>query len=319
MAAPPAVAPTVAAPAAAYAAPAAPAPATAAAVSRWWSNRLGLKIALGGGVALLLVVAYFVSGPLFAGMESKSQTQALQQTGTDLTKIDAFLSDTQVRDSKKTDAASFKVAIDAYQAKLTDTAATLASDQDRLDGINRDIDFYALFTPFQSSQVHSNDGTIRHAKAALNAVAKAVGIFRTQEAFYSSMVGAEANADSADKAAKAKDLTSATVYYQKAVSDLGQCTLLVKDADVPPQFAPLVVLLSKVMTDVAGLADTVNANDGLGALKYLQQLIADDAVLTFDQTAYLNWYSAKIDPIQKEFRRNAVAVPRYVVTDTKLV
>ncbi|GEM_PF-6477950 len=150
-------------------------------------------------------------------------------------------------------------------------------------------------------------------------MAKAVGIFRTQEAFYSSMVGAEANADSADKAAKAKDLTSATVYYQKAVSDLGQCTLLVKDADVPPQFAPLVELLSKVMTDVAGLADTVNANDSLGALKYLQQLVADDAVLTFDQTGYLNWYSVKIDPIQKEFRRNAVAVPRYVVTNTKLV
>jgi hypothetical protein len=274
---------------------------------------------LGAGVALILVIAYFVSGPLIAGMESKSQTQALQQTGTDMTKIDAFLSDTGVRDSKKTDAASFKVAIDAYASKLTDTDATLAADQDRLDGINRDIDFYSLFTPFQSSQVHSNDGTIRHAKAALNAVTKAVAIFRTQVAFSDALVGAEANADSADKAAKNQDLTSTTDYYQKAVTELSQCQLLVKDADVAPQFAPLVEAYSKVMKDVAGLADTVRANDGGGALAYLRQLVADDTVIYFDQTAYLNWYSEKIDPIQKEFWRNAVAVPRYVVTTTKLV
>jgi hypothetical protein len=59
-------------------------------------------------------------------MEPKSQTQALQQTGTDMTKIDAFLSDTGVRDSKKTNAASFKVALGAYASKLTDTDVALA-------------------------------------------------------------------------------------------------------------------------------------------------------------------------------------------------
>jgi hypothetical protein len=274
---------------------------------------------VGGGVVLVLLIAYFVSGPVIANNQTTSQTQALQQTGTDMTKIDAFLSNTDVRDSKKTDAASFKIAIDAYQAKLTDTAATLAADQDRLDGVNRDIDFYSLFTPLQSAKVHQNDATIRHAKAALNAAAKAVGIFRTQEAFASAFVGAEANSDSAGKAARARDLTSATFYYQKAVADLGQCKLLVKDADVPPQFSPVVDLLSKLMTDVAGLTDTVNARDAAGAIRYLQQLIADDSALTFDQEAYLNWYSAKIDPLQKAFRANAVAVPRYVVTTTKLV
>jgi hypothetical protein len=131
--------------------------------------------------------------------------------------------------------------------------------------------------------VHSNDGAIRHAKAALNAVTKAVAIFRTQVAFSDALVGTEANADSADKAAKNQDLTSTTDYYQKAVTELSQCQLLVKDADVAPQFAPLVEAYSKVMKDVAGLADTVRANDGGGALAYLRQLIADDTVIYFDQ------------------------------------
>jgi hypothetical protein len=276
---------------------------------------------LGGGaaLALFLIAGYLVAGPLIANAEAKSQTAALQATGTDLTKLDAFLSGTGVRDAKKIDAAAFKAAIDADAVKLTDADSTLATDQDRLDGINRDIDFYSIFTPFQSSQVHANDGTIKHAKKALNAVAKAVAIWRTELAFYSAFVGAEASADSADKAAKNKDLTSTSDYYQKAVNQLTQCQLLLKDADVPPQFAPLVEVYVKIMKDVQRLSDTIRAHDLDGTIAYLEALIADDSVITFDQTAFLDWYSAKFNPILKDYRANAVAVPRFVVTTTKLV
>lgn len=288
-------------------------------ISRLTSNGLRLKVAIGAGAILLVVIGWLVSGPLLAGMESSNQTTALQQTGTDMTKLDAFLVDTQVRDSKKTDSASLKVAIDAYQVKLTEADSTLAADQDRLDSLNRDIDFYSIFTPFQSSKVHANDGTIRHAKAALNAVAKAVSIWRTELAFYSALAGAEANADSADRAARNKDLTSTSDYYQKANALLIQCQLLVKDADVPPQFVPLIDAYSKVMKDVAGLADSLRAQDLPGVITYLQQLIADDTVIEFDQSAYLAWYSEKFNPLLKDYRANAVAVPRFVVTTTKLV
>jgi hypothetical protein len=283
------------------------------------SSRARLWLALGGGGVLFLLIAYLVSGPLIAGAQAKSQTQALQQTGTDMTKIDAFLSDTQVRDAKKTDAAAFKVAVDAYQAKLTDTDATLAADQDRLDAINRDIDFFGLFTPLESGTVHSNDGTIRHAKMALDAVAKGVAITRTELAFSSAFASAESNSESAAKSAKLNDLTSASISLQKAVADLDHCKLLDKDADVPPQYQPLVEAWSKVMTDVAGFADTARANDLNGVIAYLDRLVADSTVIYFDQSAFLAWYSAKFDPLEKAFRANAVAVPRYVVTTTKLV
>ena len=296
-----------------------PAPATAPAVSRSFSNRTRLWLAVGGGVVLLLLVAYFVSGPIISGNQAKSQTQGLQQTGTDLTKIDAFLSNTDIRDTNKTDHVAFKTAIDAYGVKLTDAAGTLAADQDRLDQINRDIDFYSIFTPLQSSQVHANDATIRHAKRALDDFAKFVGIVKTEEAFYSAIVSAEVNAAAADKAARARDITTAAISDQKAVADLDHCKLLVHDADVAPQFAPLVELLSKIMRDVTGIDETVNAQDFPGFLQYLRDLIRDDQALTFDQAAYLAWYSEKFNPILKDFQANAVAVPRYVVTTTKLV
>src|SRR5258708_28601830 len=109
-------------------------------------------------------------------MESSNQTEALNATGRDMTKIDAFINETIVRDAKKTDAVAFKAAVDAYGAKLADTDATLAADQDRLDHINRGIDFYAIFTPFQAARVPANYPTIAHAKAALDTAAEIASI-----------------------------------------------------------------------------------------------------------------------------------------------
>jgi hypothetical protein len=280
-------------------------------------NRLRLGIA--GGVVLLLVIVYFASGPFISDMEAKSQTRALHTTGTDLTKIDAFFSNTTIRDANKTDAHSLKLALDVYATKLTDTDSTLAADQDRLDQINRDIDFYSIVTPFQSGKVHTNDSVIRRAKLALNAVAKATAIFRTQVAFEEAWAAADAGYDSAVKAAKNEDITSASDFLQTAVTLLNQCQLLMKDADVPPQFRPAVDAETKVMKDVAGFVDTARANDLPGAVAYLRQLLADSTVVYFDQTAYLNWYSEKFNPILKDYRSNASAVPGFAVTTTKLV
>ncbi len=283
------------------------------------ASRRALWLVLGGGGALLLLVAYLLSGPLISGMEAGNQTDALNATGHDMTKIDAFLSETIVRDSKKTDAVAFKAAVDAYGAKLTDTDATLAADQDRLDRINRDIDFYAIFTPFESGKVHANDATLHHAKVALDAVAKTVAIGRTEIAFDSAFIAAEVDSDAADKAITHKDITTASIDYQKAVNDLDQCRVLSADSDIAPQFQPVVVALGKLMTDVAGLSETIRANDPLGALAYLNRLEQDSTVLTFDQQAYLTWYSQKFDPLERTFRSNAVAVPRFTVTTTTLV
>jgi len=146
-----------------------------------------------------------------------------------------------------------------------------------------------------------------------------VGIVKTQEAFYSAIVSAEVNTDAADKAVRNHDLTTATISDQKAVADLGQCKVLVKDADVPPQFAPLVELYSNVMRDVTGFNESANAQDAPGALQYLRDLIKDDQAVYFDQAAFLAWYSQKFNPLLTDFRANAVAVPRYVVTTTQLV
>ncbi|HXA41383.1 MAG TPA: hypothetical protein VNV65_00565 [Candidatus Solibacter sp.] len=267
----------------------------------------------------MLLVAYLLSGPLISGWEAGNQTDALNATGRDMTKIDAFLSETIVRDSKKTDAVAFKAAVDVYAAKLTDTDATLAADQDRLDRLNRDIDFYGIFTPFESGKAHANDATIRHAKLALDAVAKAVAIDRTELSFYSAFIAAEVDSEAADKAVTAKDLTAASLNYQKAVNDLDQCKVLSSDSDIAPQFLPVIVALGKLMTDVAGMADTARANDPVGYLGYVQRLIQDSTVITFDQQAYLTWYSQKFDPLERAFRANAVAVPRYTVTTTTLV
>ena len=281
-------------------------------------GRRTLAFAIGAG-AVVLLVAYLISGALISGMETHNQTEALNATGRDMTKIDAFISETIVRDAKKTDAVAFKAAVDAYGVKLTDTDATLAADQDRLDHINRDIDFYSIFTPFQAAGVHANDGTIRHAKAALDSVAKIVSIGRTEIAFDSAFIAAEVDSEAADKAVTAKDLTSASINYQKAVNDLDQCKVLSSDSDIAPQFVPVVVALGKLMTDVAGMADTARANDPVGYLGYLQRLVKDSTVITFDQQAFLTWYSQKFDPLERAFRGNAVAVPRYTVTTTTLV
>jgi hypothetical protein len=302
-----------------YATPTAPPPAPAASPPRLPPDRRRLWLAVGVGGVLLLLVAYLVSGPLIAGAQAKSQTRSLQHTGSDLTKIDAFLSNTDVRDSNKLDSAGFKAAVDAYNGKLTNAAATLVGDQDRLDQVNRDIDFYSIFTPLQNSTMHSNDATIRHAKRALDDFAKTVGILRTETSFYSAIATAEVDTEAADKAVRNHDLTTASVNDQKAVADLAQCKLLDRDADVPPQFAPLVELYSKIMTDVTGFTESANAQDLVGALQYLQALIRDDQAVHFDQAGYLAWYSQKFNPILTDFRANAGSVPRYVVTSTKLV
>jgi hypothetical protein len=299
-------------------APVAPAP-TPPAPSLEQASRLRLWLVRGGAGALAVLVAYLLAGPLISGMEAGNQTAALNATGRDMTKIDAFLNETIVRDSKKTDAVAFKAAVDAFGAKLTDTDATLAADQDRLDRINRDIDFYSIFTPFQSGKVHANDATIRHAKLALEAVAKTVAIGRTEIAFDSAFIAAEVDSEAADKAVTQRDITTASIDYQKAVTDLDQCKVLSADSDVAPQFQPVVVALGKLMTDVAGLSDTIRANDPLGALAYLNRLDQDSTVITFDQQAYLIWYSQKFDPLERTFRSNAVAVPRFSVTTTTLV
>src|SRR5258708_1605828 len=146
-----------------------------------------------------------------------------------------------------------------------------------------------------------------------------VSIGRTEIAFDSAFIAAEVDSQAADKAATAKDLTAASIDYQKAVNDLDQCKVLSADSDIAPQFLPVVVAYGKLMTDVAGLADTERANDLLGAIGYLHRLIQHSTVITFDQQAYLTWYSQKFDPLERAFRHNAVAVPRYTVTTTTLV
>ena len=88
-----------------------------------------LKLIAASGGATLLAVAYLLAGLLAAPAESRAQVDALQQTGHDLTKIDAFLSNVSVRDSSKTDNVAFKVANDGYAVKLTETSAILIADQ----------------------------------------------------------------------------------------------------------------------------------------------------------------------------------------------
>jgi hypothetical protein len=283
------------------------------------SSRRRLWLALGGGGVLFLLIAYLVSGPFIAGAQANSQTQALQQTGADLTKIDAFLTNTDVRDVNKLDATALKAVIDSYSTKLTDEAGTLAGDQDRLDQLNRDIDFYSIFAPLEHSTMHSNDATIRHAKRALDDFAKTVGVLRTQMAFLSTWVSADIDIEAADKGVRNHDATTATINDQKAVAELAQCKVFIKDADIPPQFAPVLEMKSKVITDIAGFNESSKALDALGELQYLEALIRDDQAVYFDQAAYLAWYSDKFNPLLKDFRANAVAVPRYVVTTTKLI
>jgi hypothetical protein len=278
-----------------------------------------LKLALAGGGLTLLVAVYLVSGVLVATAESKSQLDAVQQTGHDLTKIDAFLGNVSMRDASKTDAAAFKAAIDGYAVKLTDTNALLVTDQDRIDASTNNIDFFAWLTPLQSRQVHSHDATIGHANAALADVARAVAIARTETAFSSAYISAAINSDKGVAAAKKNDYTTATASFQDARNDLSKAQLLVKDADVPPQFAPLVDYYSRLMSDLGGLTGAAQANDVVGAIAYLGQLVADDTALTFDQAGYRAWYSKKIGTIQADFRKHSGHVPHYAPTSTQLV
>jgi hypothetical protein len=280
---------------------------------------MALKVVLAGGGLAVLLVGYLVAGVLVAGAESRSRADAAQQTGHDLTKIDAFLGNVSVRDSSKTDNAAFKAAIDAYNVKLTETSATLITDQDRIDATNNSIDFFGWLTPLENGQVHSHDATIANANAALADVARAVAIARTETAFSSAYVSAAINADNGVAAAKKKDYTAATSSFQEARNDLSKAQLLVKDADVPPQFAPLVDYYSTQMRDLGGLTGAAQANDVVGAVVYLQQLIADTTPLTFDQAGYRAWYSKKMGPIQADFRKHAGRVPRYAPTSTQLV
>jgi hypothetical protein len=278
-----------------------------------------LKVALGAGGLTLLVAVYLVSGGLVAAAESKSQVDAVQQTGHDLTKIDAFLSNVTVRDASKTDAVAFKAAIDAYAVQLTDTNALLVTDQDRVDATTHNIEFFGWLTPLESAQVHSHDATIGHANVALADVARAVAIFRTETAFESAYVSAVINSDKGVAAAKAKDYTTATSSFQDARNDLSKTQLLVADADVPPQFAPLVEYYSRVMRDLGGLTGAAQANDVVAAIAYLGQLVADSTTLTFDQAGYRAWYSKKIGTIQADFRKHSGHVPHYAPTSTQLV
>ena len=278
-----------------------------------------VKVALAAGGLALLVALYLVVGVLVASAESNSQVDAIKQTGHDLTKIDAFLSNISVRDSSKTDAAAFKAAIDAYAVKLTDTSATLIIDQDRMDATTRNIDFYAWLTAFEKGQVHSHDATIGHANAALADVVRAVAIARTENAFSSAYVNAAINSDKGVAAARKNDYASATASFQEARNDLSKADLLVKDADVPPQFGPLVAYYSRLMLDLGGLTGAAQANDAVGAIAYLGQLVADSTALTFDQAGYRAWYSAKIGTIQGDFRKHSGHVPNYAPTTTLLV
>lgn len=279
-------------------------------------KQLVLKIGLALAGIVLVIAAYLVAGVLIAGAEARGQADALKQAGTDMTKLDAFLGDKSLRDAIKTDAPTFKAAIDAYSGKLTTASATLVSDQDRVDTVASDRDFYSFLTPFESQQVHSHDAKITDANAALADFAKAVAVSRTDFAFYSVFVNSEVDADAADKAAKANDFATATTLYQKATNDLDQSALLMKDSDVAPQFAPLVEVLRNEMRDIAGLASTVQANDGRGALAYLQQLAQDAKTVSFDQPAYEAWYRAKFGPVQMDFRKHALRVPGYVEVAT---
>jgi hypothetical protein len=278
-----------------------------------------LKAALAGAGLTLLVAVYLVAGVMVAAAESRSQVAALQQTGHDLTKIDAFLGNTAVRDASKTDAAAFKAAIDVYAVKLTDTNATLVSDQDRIDATTHDIDFFGWLTPFQRGQVHSHDETIGHTNAALADAARVVAIARIETAFSSAYVSAVINSDKGVAAAKKQDYTAATAGFQDARNDLSKAQLLVKDADVPPQFSPLVDYYARLMRDLGGLTGAAQANDVAGAIAYLGQLVADSTALTFDQAGYRAWYSKRIGTIQADFRKHSGHVPRYAPTSTQLV
>ena len=262
---------------------------------------------------------YIVSGVLVATAESKSQVDAVQQTGHDLTKIDAFLGNVSVRDASKTDAAAFKAAIDGYAVKLTDTNALLVTDQDRIDASTNNIAFFAWLTPLENRQVRAHDVTIGHANAALADVARAVAIARTETAFSSAYINAAINSDKGVAAAKKSDYTTATASFQDARNDLSKAQLLVKDADVPPQFAPLVDYYSRLMRDLGGLTGAAQANDAVGAIAYLGQLVADNTALSFDQAGYRAWYSKKIGTIQADFRKHSGHVPHYAPTSTQLV
>jgi hypothetical protein len=324
-AAPPLVAPAAAAatavPVAVPSTPAAPAPPTVANVGATLKALpTKVKLAAAGCGVVGLAGLYLVAGVLVAGSEVKSQTQALNQTGADLTKIDAFLSDVSIRDAEKLDAKAFKAALDAYGTRLADTNATLTADQDRIDSVRGNIDSYGWLTPFESNQVHARDATIDHASAALAPVVKAVAIFRTQTNFYSVFISSEVHSDVAVAAAKKKDIATATTEFQQARNDLSQAQLMTRDSDVAPQFAPVVIGLGNQMRDIAGLTSAAQANDAIGVIQDLVQLEADlKTPVTFDQAAFRAWYSKKIDPLEIEFRKNAHQVPRYVVTRTQLV
>jgi hypothetical protein len=306
-------------------APPGPLPAT----PRWSAAGIGtrlqalpltVKLAVAGAGLVGLAGLYLVAGVLLANAEAKSQTEAIQQTGADLTKIDAFLSDVSVRDAEKLDAKAFKAAEDAYAAKLAVTNATLTADQDRIDSTRGNIEWYGWLTPFETRQLHANDATFDQASAALATVVKAVAIFRTQTNFGSIFVSAEVHSDAAVAAAKKNDLATATTEFQRARNDLSQAELLAKDSDVAPQFAPIVGVYGNLMRDIAGLAESAQSSDGVGAVQYLRQLDADSrSPVTFDQQAYRAWYSKKIDPLEIDFRKHAHRVPRYVVTSTQLV
>jgi hypothetical protein len=281
---------------------------------------LRVKLAGAGAGVFALAVLYLVLGVLVANAEVKGQTDALRQTGTDLTKIDAFLSDVSIRDVEKLDAKAFKAALDAYGNKLTDTNATLTADQDRIDSTRNNIEWYGWLTPFESRQVHANDATLNHASAALAPVVKSVAIFRTEYNFYSIFVSADVHSNAAVAAAKKKDLAGASTEFQQARNDLSQAELLAKDADVAPQFGPVVGVYGRMMRDIAGFTSAAQANDGAGAIQYLLQLDADSQEpVTFDQKAFRAWYSKKFDPLEIDFRNHAHNVPRYAVTSTQLV
>ncbi|HXO66414.1 MAG TPA: hypothetical protein VN863_00290 [Candidatus Dormibacteraeota bacterium] len=268
---------------------------------------------------MILAAVYFAGGVLVATAESKGQVDAVQQTGHDLTKIDAFLSNVTVRDSSKTDAAAFQAAIDGYAAKLTETSAIVIADQDRIDATSHNIDFFDWLTPLESGQVHAHDATIGHARAALADVARAVAIARTETVFWSAYVSAAINADKGLVAAKKQDYAGATGGFQEARNDLSKAQLLVKDPDVPPQFVPLVDYYSRLMRDLGGLTGAAQANDVEGALAYARQVVADSTPLSFDQAGFRVWYSKKIGTIQADFRKHSGHVPHYAPTSTQLV
>ena len=278
-----------------------------------------LQVALAGGGLTILAAVYFAGGVLVATAESKGQVDAVQQTGHDLTKIDAFLSNVTVRDSSKTDAAAFQAAIDGYAAKLTETSAIVIADQDRIDATSHNIDFFDWLTPLESGQVHAHDATIGHARAALADVARAVAIARTETVFWSAYVSAAINADKGLVAAKKQDYAGATGGFQEARNDLSKAQLLVKDPDVPPQFVPLVDYYSRLMRDLGGLTGAAQANDVEGALAYARQVVADSTPLSFDQAGFRVWYSKKIGTIQADFRKHSGHVPHYAPTSTQLV